>query len=372
MELYVVTTSNHVFAVRIVILLVIGISLGLAVYYSPALLSTVAPRPTYVPMRTGGTSNVDILMENCWRTAYRKETGIEITYDSAGSTKGINEMIDKELITDFTHAPMTEEQRTKASAKGGDVIHIPVALCAVVPVYNVKELKGKPPLKFTGDVLAGIFMGDIERWNDPALKKLNEGVDLPDTKITVVHREESSGTTFIFTDYLSGASPAWAKKIGSPTNTVAWPVGVSKSRNKGVTTGVQDTEGAIGDVDLVHAQAGRLAYGAVQNKDHTAFLHADGANMTAAARALVGDIPDDLTFKLTNQPGADAYPICGAIWAVCYQQQSVSDQKMLRNFLNWLTHDGQKLAAKTTAYAPLPDEVIQRTDERLKLIKAAP
>jgi phosphate ABC transporter phosphate-binding protein len=369
-ELTVETTVKQTSPVRIAILIAVGIVLCVAAYFSPALFPTVSRQAT-VPLKTGGTSNVDIIMENRWRTAYRKEKGIEIAYDSVGSTKGMEQMIDKQFVTAFTHVPMTEDQRNKARAKGGEVLHIPVVLCAVVPVYNLKELKGKPPLRFTGDVLAGIFMGEIDRWNDLALRKLNEGVELPDTKITVVHREDSSGTTFIFADYLHGASPAWAQKFGPPANTVAWPVGVGKSRNMGVKWHVLDTEGAIGYVDLVHAEAALLSYGAVQNKDHTAFLHADAANMTAAAKVLLGNIAEDLTFKLTNQPGADAYPICGAIWAVCYQQQPAADQKMVTELLHWLTHDGQKYAA-TTAYAPLPEGLIERADQRLKLIKAIP
>jgi phosphate transport system substrate-binding protein len=354
--------------VRIAVIAVLGGALGLLIYYSPAFFDQEDRSPAPARLKTGGTSVAFVIVQNRWRTAYRKETGIDVDYESTGSTEGIQRMIDRKYAIAFTHAPLSDEQRQKAQAVGGAVVHLPVVLCAVVPVYHVKELQDKPPLNLTGEVLADIFLGKIERWNDPALKKLNEGVDLPDTKITVVHREDSSGTTLIFTDYLAGASAAWRERIGPAKSEVPWPVGVGKARNEGVALHVQQTEGALGYVDLLHAVKDDLPHAAVQNKERTAFVHAEAENITAAARAVP---PDDATLRLTNRPGKDSYPICGVIWAVCYQTQPTPERKKVVEFLQWVTHPGQEFA-KNMAYARLPEELVALADERLKTIKSAP
>jgi phosphate ABC transporter phosphate-binding protein len=362
---------------RISLVVVIGGVLGVLIYFAPSYFSATDAPPKYVKLNTGGTSVVYTIVENRWKTEYRKSKNIDIVYESTGSTVGVKQMIEKKVAIGFVHAAMTADQRKDAAGKGGEVVHIPIVLCAVAAVYNVKELKGKPPLKFTSEVLAKIYLGDITSWNDPALQELNKGVALPDTKITVVHREDSSGTTFIFTDYLAGASEtwpkgtkeAWQKKIGAAKNEIKWPVGVAKLRNEGVAYYVHETEGSIGYVDLVHAVGYELEYGAVQNKDQTAFIHATAENMTAAAKELGADIPEDLTFKLTNRPGKDSYPICGAIWAVFYQNQPASGQPMVVDFLDWVLHDGQQFADRTS-HAPLPAELVARAEQKLKAIKS--
>jgi phosphate transport system substrate-binding protein len=356
-------------SVRIFTILLIGAGLGLLAWYAPAFFIKDDKPPALPQLKAIGTGNVQIIMENRWRTAYREEKGIDVEYISAGSTAGISSMIDGEYPLAFTHAPLSDEQKKKAQEKGGAVVQIPVILCAVVPIYNLPQLKDKPALKFTADVLANIFLGKIERWNDPALKKLNEGVELPDTKITVVYREDSSGTTFIFSDYLAQASEAWRTKIGPAGNTIKWPSGVGERRSTGVASRVKKTEGAIGYADLMYAWNFELPHGAVQNKDKTAFIQASAENMTAAAQGLVADIPEDLTFKLTNQAGKDAYPICTAIWGVCYQSQPATSQKQVVDFLRWITHDGQKYA-KGMSFAPLPPELVKRVEKKLETIKA--
>jgi phosphate transport system substrate-binding protein len=356
--------------IRIFLIVTVGVALCLLVYLAPAFFSDPGS-PAPARLSTGGTSVAYVIMENRWRTAYRKEKGVEVDYESTGSTNGVKRMIERKYAIAFTHTPMTEGQREKARGEGGEVVHIPVVLCAVVPVYNVKGLKDKPPLRFTGGVLADIFLGKIGKWNDPALKKLNQGVDLPDAGITVVHRADSSGTTFIFADYLHGASAAWQGQIGPARSEIKWPVGVGVRRSLGVARHVRKTEGAIGYVDLLHAFTGEIPYGAVRNQDDTAFIHAGAENMTAAATGLVADLPADLTFKLTNRRGKDAYPICGAIWAVCYQDQPASDQKKVVDFLHWVTHEGQQFATDMS-YAPLPEGLVRRADQKLQLIKAAP
>jgi phosphate transport system substrate-binding protein len=359
--------------IRLSIIVLVGVGLGVLVYFSPAFFIKNDAPPEPPRLKTGGTSVAHIIMENRWKTAYRKEKGVEVEYDSTGSTRGVAQMIEKQYAIGFTHAPLTEGQRKEARGKGGEVVHLPVVLCAVVPVYNLKPLQGKAPLKFTGEVLADIFLGRIDRWNDPALKALNSDTNLPDTKITVVHRKDSSGTTFIFTDYLQGASAAWKKKVGAASNKVSWPVGVGMPRNQGVAAHVRQTEGAIGYVDLLHTvngELGDLPYGAVQNQEK-AFIHVKPENMTAAAKARAPQIPPDLTFGLTNMPGKDSYPICGAIWAVCYQAQPASEQQRVVDFLRWVTREGQKFAEKTY-YAPLPEELVARVDQKLQSITSAP
>jgi phosphate transport system substrate-binding protein len=368
---------------RIAAFIVVGGALGVLIYFAPGYFSEKNESSQKVKLHTGGTSVVHFILENRWKTAYGKHTEakqhkkVDVVYESTGSTVGVKDVIEKKTAIGFVHAAMTPDQKKDAQGKGGEVVHIPIVLCAVVPVYNVKELKGKPPLKFSSKVLARIFLGEITSWNDPALQNLNEGVALPDTPITVVHRQDSSGTTFIFTDYMAGASDGWKKetkeawqqKIGPAKNEIHWPVGVGKARNEGVALYVYETEGAISYVDLVHAAGRELDYGAVQNKDQTAYIHVEAENMTAAAKQLGADIPEDLTFKLTNRPGKDTYPICGAIWAICYQNQSASSQPVVVDFLNWVLHDGQDFAGRTS-YAPLPAELIAKADEKLKSVKS--
>jgi phosphate ABC transporter phosphate-binding protein len=363
---------SRVSGIRIAVIVIIGAVLGAGIYYWPTFAEKKEEKAPELPhMKTGGTSVIAVIMANRWRGAFRKDKRVEMDYDSTGSTKGVTEMIDKHYAIGFTHAPLTEEQKKKAQSKGGEVIQIPVVICAVVPVYNLKKLNGKAPLKFTGEVLADIFLGKIETWNDPALKILNEGVELPDTKITVVHREDSSGTTFIFADYLQEASEAWKKEFPAPLSELKWKVGVGMERNQGVATHVAKTEGAIGYVDLlnIYFGDGLLDYGAVQNKDKSDFIHVRPDNMTAAAKALGPKIPDDLTFKLTNQAGKDAYPICGTVWAVFYQTQPASSLKHTMDFMYWVIHEGQTFASNML-YAPLSEEIVQRADQRLKTVKS--
>jgi phosphate transport system substrate-binding protein len=268
---------------------------------------------------------------------------------------------------------LSDEQRQKAKCKGGELIQIPVALCAVATIYNVKELKDKPPLQLTGEVLADIFLGKIETWNDPALKALNPDLPLPATKITVVHRQDSSGTTFLFTEYLAAVSGAWRDKVGPPNSEVRWPVGAGEARNLGVTTRVYETEGAIGYVDRVFTRYEdmQLQHAAIQNKDKTAFVLAEPENMKASVQGTLADIREDLTFNLANKPGKDAYPISGVIYAVCYQAQPEANRKTVVEFLHWATHEGQQ-SAKKMEFAPLPPELVTRVEQRLQAIKGTP
>jgi phosphate transport system substrate-binding protein len=359
-------SPSKVSPVRILVILLIGAAIGAGAYFGITHYNTPEPAPTVPELQLGGTSVAYVIVENRWKLAHHAAKGVKVQYESTGSTKGMTNLIDKKYAISFTHAPMNAEQQKKA---GGAVLHIPVLLCAVVPVYNVKELKGKPPLKFDGETLGAIFLGKITKWNDPAIKKLNEGADLPDKPIKVIHRSDSSGTTLIFADYLHGASEAWKKEIGPAKGEIKWPVGEGQARSERLAFHVSQTDGAIGYVDLLHAQNHEISFGAVQNHDKSAFIQAKPENLTAAAQSLK-DIPDDLTFHLTNRPGKDAYPICGTIWAACYQDQPAATQTKVVDFLTWVTHEGQEFAP-SMLYAPLPKEIVERADAKIKTIKTA-
>jgi phosphate transport system substrate-binding protein len=361
--------AGRISAVRIGIILVIGIALCLAVYFSPHYFGKEEKPQAYTQLKSGGTSVGNTLVANLWRDAYRKDKGTDIHYESVGSTNGVTNMINGSYSLAVTHAPLSEEQKQTAHDVGGDVVHVPILVCGVAPIYNLPSLKDKPPIKFTGEVLAEIYLGNIDRWDHPELKKLNPGLELPHTKLTVVYRPESSGTTHLFTDYLVNSSEAWKSKYEKARSELKVVGGVPVNRNLGVAFYVHDNEGAIGYVDLFFTKYEdfELQYGAVQNKDKK-FVRAEPENLTAAVRAALPEIPEDLAFGLANKPGADSYPISGVIYAVCYQKQPEANRQHVIDFLEWATHEGQKYAEKIHS-APLPTELVTRADARIKTIK---
>ena len=366
--------KNHGAGPRVLAMLVIGAVAGLLIYFSPGLFfGTTRPADEHPRLVTGGTSAIFVVTENLWKKRYAQDKQVEIACESAGTTEGVKRMLEKTYCIAFTHGAVPADVREKARSSGCDVVHVPLLLCGVVPAYHLEELKGKAPLNFTGEVLAGIFLGKIHEWNDPALKKINPGVELPAKKITVVVREDSSGTTQLFTEYLAAVGPAWREQVGKAAAEVKWPVGVSARRNQGVAALIHETDGAIGYVDRMYTsfQDIVLDYGAVENKDQTAFVRAEPANLTAAARAVLADTPEDLAFDLINKPGRDSYPIAGVIFAVCSNKQSEADRKQVVDFLHWATHEGQADAAKAS-FAPLPVELVERVDHRLEAITAVP
>jgi phosphate transport system substrate-binding protein len=359
-------TSNT----KIIAMLAIGGTAALMIYLSTLFLSRLPSEPTRPRLKMGGTSAVAVILQNRWKAHYRETKGIDIDYDSTGSTTGVTRLLDGAYTIAFTHAALSDEQRQKARQKGSEFVQIPVLLCGVAVVYNVAELKGKEPLKINGEVLADIFLGKIDKWNDDALQALNPGSTLPPTPITVVHREDSSGTTLIFTEYLATVSQLWRDQVGPADSEIKWPVGVASPRNIGVAKRVDQIEGAIGYVDRLFTSYEdiHLDFAAVQNKDQTGFVRAEPQNMTAAATGILAEIPEDLTFRLANQPGDNAYPISGVIYAVCSATQPEVNRKLVIDFLRWATHDGQDFAAKMD-YAPLPPELVERVERRLEAIK---
>jgi phosphate transport system substrate-binding protein len=304
-----------------------------------------------------------------WAGAYLKAEGVQIDYTSSGSSDGISKMIDKKNDFGCTDAPLNEEQTARAAAEGGAVVHIPLVMGAVVPLYNLPGVE--QTLKFTGPVLADIFMGKIKKWNDPALAKINPGVNLPDLEIVTAHRGDGSGTTFIFTDYLCKVSAEWAKGPGNGQQ-IKWPPaanGQGAQKNDGVAGFVSRTKGALGYVELIYALRENKKFGAVQNKDGQ-FVLASLEGVTAAAAGALNDIPDDLRFSMTNAPGKEAYPISGTTWAVLFVKQPNADKAAaLEQLFKWLTGDQAQSMVKDLQYARLPKELASRVEKQIERLK---
>lgn len=320
--------------------------------------------PAGVDRLTGGGSTFVNPIMTKWAGVYTKDRGVRIDYTASGSGNGIQQMIDKKNDLGCTDAPMTDAQLEKAQKAGGEVLHIPLVMGGVVPAYNLADIK--EPLRFNGPVLADIFLGKIKKWNDEALKKLNPGVTLPDKDIAVVHRSDGSGTTYIWSDYLSKVSATWKDQVGKGTD-LKWPTGEGFPKNDGVAGHVTRTPGAIGYVELIYALRNNIQYGAVQNGAGN-FVRASLASVTAAGEGALTKIPDDLRYSLTNAPGKDAYPICGTTWAVLYVKQPPGKGQGLAAFLRWATHEGQEYTAELQ-YASLPQGLVERIDQKLSLLK---
>jgi phosphate transport system substrate-binding protein len=261
-----------------------------------------------------------------------------------------------------TDGPMTNDQLLAAPGK---ILHIPTVLGAVVPVYNIPNVSAE--LKFNGAVLADIFLGKITKWNDPAIAKLNGGVNLPATDITVVHRSDGSGTSYIWVDYLGKVSPEWKTKVGVAT-AVNWPTGVGGKGNEGVAGLVTQTPGSIGYVELIYALQNKISYGSVQNLAGE-FVRATVPSVTAAAAAAAAKMPPDFRVSITNAEGKGAYPISSFTWLLLYESPKDKTQsKTMVDFVRWALSDGQKFCAEL-GYAPLPEEVVKLELASLAKIK---
>src|SRR5213083_1766776 len=272
-----------------------------------------------------------------WFSEYNKlHPTVQINYQSIGSGGGIRQVSNQTVFFGATDGPMTSEQLLAAPGK---ILHFPTVLGAVVPVYNIPNVNAE--LKFTGQVLADIFLGKITKWNDPAIVKLNPGVNLPATDITVVHRSDSSGTTYIWVDYLAKVSPEWKMKAGVATQ-VNWPTGVGGKGNEGVAGIVTQSPGSLGYVELVYALQNKIAYGSVQNMAGD-FTKATVDSVTAAAGAAAGKMPADFRVSITNAPGKGVYPISSFTWILLYENPKDKNQaKIMADFMKWALSDGQK------------------------------
>jgi phosphate transport system substrate-binding protein len=295
-----------------------------------------------------------------WFDEYAKvDPSVRFNYQSIGSGGGQKQIMAQTVDFGASDGPMSDDNLGKAPGK---ILHIPTVAGAVVIVSN---LPGNPSLKFDGATIAGIYLGQIKKWNDPKLTALNPGIKLPDQDIVVVHRSDGSGTTFIFTDYLSKISPEWKQKAGNNTS-VNWPTGIGGKGNEGVSGQVKQTPGAIGYVELIYAIQNKMPYAEVKNAEGE-FVKPTIDSVTAALAT--ANIPDDFRFSMTNAPGKGAYPICGATWLLVYQQQKdPAKGKKLVDFLKWAAKDGEKMA-KDLDYAPLPDNVQERVTKRIDEIK---
>ena len=316
-------------------------------------------------LNAGGVTFADPLMQR-WAAVYEKQHNVRLDYQPVGAGKGVQGTLDRVYLFGCTVVFLTDEELAAARARGQEVLHIPLALGAVAVAYNLPEVT--EPLKFTGPVLADIYLGKITRWNDQALAVANPGASLPDLPITVVHHAEPTGTTYLWTDYLSEASAEWRKKHG-PKAAVAWPVGQPAPRgNTGAASMISRTAGAIGYVEQSFAVVNNLKVGRIRNQDGK-FVAPTPEGVTAAAATVLPTVRADLRYSLTDAPGEGAYPIAGTVWAILYADQTTrTTGKELVEFLRWATHEGQTHATELK-FAPLPPDLVKRIDDRLAAVQ---
>jgi phosphate transport system substrate-binding protein len=293
-------------------------------------------------------------MYSKWFDVYHQaHPSIQINYQSIGSGGGIRQLIDKTVDFGASDGPMNDDQLKQSSVP---ILHFPTVLGADVPSYNLPGVTAE--LNFTPEALGGIFLGKITKWNDPAIASANPGVKLPSDDIVVVHRSDGSGTTYIWTDYLSKISPEWLQKVGKATS-VNWPVGLGGKGNEGVAGLVEQTPDSLGYVELIYAVQNKIAYGRVKNSSG-AFVKADLASVSAAAAAAAKYIPDDFRVSITNPEGKAAYPIASFTWLLIPSKFSDSTKRdAVKDFLKWMMTDGQQYC-EGLSYAKLPKEVVAK------------
>jgi phosphate transport system substrate-binding protein len=298
-----------------------------------------------------------------WFAEYNKlHANVRINYQPLGSGAGIRQVTERTVFFGASDSPMTPEQ---LQAAPGKLLHLPTVLGAVVPVYNLPGVSQE--LKFSGPVLANIFLGKITKWNDPAIAALNAGVQLPSSDIVVAHRSDGSGTTYIWVDFLSKVSPEFKKTVGVGTS-VKWPVGVAAAKNDGVAAIVAQTPGALGYVELIYAIQTKTAYGQVQNMNGT-FVKASIDSVSAAAAAAAKQMPADFRVSITNAPGDAVYPISSFTWLLLYQDPKDKAQgQAMVDFMKWALADGQKFAGDM-GFAPIPKNVVDMELKALDTIK---
>jgi phosphate transport system substrate-binding protein len=301
-------------------------------------------------------------MYSKWFSEYHKaHPDVEINYQSIGSGGGIRQVLAGTVDFGASDGPMTDEQLAQSKTK---ILHIPTVLGAVVPAYNIPGVTGE--VKFTPQALADIFLGKITSWNDKAITSANPGMNFPNQDIIVLHRSDGSGTTYIFTDYLSKISPDWQSGPSKGTS-VKWPKGLGGKGNEGVAGMIRQMPGSIGYIELIYAVQNKIPYGTMQNSAGD-FVKASLASVTAAA-ASAPKMPADFRVSITNAPGKDAYPISSFTWLLIpSQSKDAAKGKIIADFLNWMVNDGQKMTADLT-YAPLPDSVVSKVKDAIKQVR---
>jgi len=310
----------------------------------------------------GAGSTFDYPAFTKWFEAYHQlDSDVRFNYQSIGSGGGQKLLLNQTVDFGASDAPMSDESMSKAPGK---ILHLPIVAGGVAIIYN---LPGRPKLKLDGEVIASIYLGNITKWNDPKIAALNSGVSLPDLAIIPVHRSEGSGTTFIFTDYLSTVNPVWADTVGKNT-AVKWPagIGLGAKGSEGVAGQVKQLPGAIGYAELAYADQNQIPYADVKNAAGNYIAPAPDSVMAALATA---NIPADFRFSMVNAPGDKSYPIAGASWILVYEKQKNAERgAKLVSFLKWAVTEGQRISS-TLDYAPLPDNVQQRELQLLGTIK---
>lgn len=316
---------------------------------------------------TGAGSSFAYPIYSKWASMYAAKTGVRVNYQSIGSSGGIRQLSDE--IVDFgaTDGPMTDEQIAKAN--GGPVLHFPTVLGGVALTYNLPGVK--QPLKLTGDVIAGLFMGTITKWNDQQIGKLNPGVALPSTDVIVIHRADGSGTTYIFSDYLATVSSTWLSTVGRG-QTLNWPVGLGGKGSEGVTGQIKQLPGAIGYVELSYARKNNLPVALVRNSAGS-WVAPTLESVTAAAAGAAAKLPANTDYRISivNAPGKNAYPISSFTWILLYQHPpNAAKGKALVAFLQWAYRNGEGVASSLD-YSPLPPAMIKRLEARLSTLGGA-
>ena len=301
-----------------------------------------------------------------WTSDYAAKTGIKINYGSIGSGGGVRQIIEQTVDFGASDMPMTDEEMSRA--KGGPILHIPTVLGADVVTYNVPGVAHG--LKLTGPVVADIFLGKVRRWNDPRIATLNPGVTLPAADILVVHRSDGSGTTYIFTDYLSAVSPEWNRVVGKGKE-VKWPAGIGARGNEGVAGQVKQTPGSIGYVELAYAKQNNLPHASIQNRAGN-YVEATMETIYAAAESAAPNVPpnSDYRISIVNAPGANAYPISSFTWLLVYRNPAdTAKARILNDFLRYALTEGSA-AARSLDYAPLPASMARQVLARIDSMRA--
>jgi phosphate transport system substrate-binding protein len=328
-----------------------------------ALLAMLAAAPAWAQNINAAGATFPYPIYSKWFDEYHKlHPNVQINYQSIGSGGGIRQLLDKTVDFGASDGPMTDEQLQQAGFK---ILHFPTVLGAAVPSYNIPGVTGE--LKFTPEALAGIFLGKVTKWNDPVIAGANPGVKLPADDIVVIHRSDGSGTTYIWTDYLSKVSADWQSKVGKNTS-VNWPVGLGGKGNEGVAGLLKQTPDSIGYVELIYAIQNSLPYGTVKNSSGE-FIKASLAGVSAAAAGAAKSMPEDFRVSITNPPGKDAYPISSFTWLLIPEQiQDPAKKAAIKDFLTWMLTSGQQFC-EPLAYAKLPKEVVAKEQKALALIQ---
>jgi phosphate transport system substrate-binding protein len=327
---------------------------------------TVAAQPGTVLLNGAGATFPYPMYSKWFDVYHQKDPNIQINYQSIGSGGGIRQVLAGTVDFGASDGPMNDDQIKEFKEKRGtDILHFPTVLGADVPTYNIAGVTGE--LNFTQKAIAGIFLGTITKWNDPEIAKPNPGVNLPSSDILVVHRSDGSGTTYVWTDFLSKISPEWKTKVGFGTS-VNWPLGVGGKGNEGVAGLVKQTPNTLGYVELVYAIQNNMPYGKVQNADGK-FVKADLAGVTAAAAGAAKNMPNDFRVSITNAPGATSYPVSSFTWLLIPAQiPDAAKRDAIKGFLTWMLSDGQNYT-EALAYARLPKPVVEKELKAISLVK---